>query len=153
MLTVRGKTYRLVVLAAHKFFGAVEVDAYGGRVMMAEPGKTVVDALDRPAYAGDVPEIAAMLRRGQNRLNGERLADYALRFRSQALVQRLGYLLDLLRWPLEASIRERLLAAVGQSTCYLGRPNRWGTGSDYDRTWRIVDNVPRQELLSEIEVV
>jgi len=152
LLTVRGKTYRLVVLAAHKFFGAVEVDAYGSRVMMAELEKTVVDALDRPAYAGGLPEIAAMLWRGQSRLEGERLADYALRFRSQSLVQRLGYLLDLLQWPWDIPVRERLLAAVGRSTCYLGRPSRWGTGGDYDRTWHIVDNVPRQELLSEIEV-
>ena len=42
---VRGKTYRL----AYKFFGAVEVDAYGNQVMMAEPEKAIVDALDRPA--------------------------------------------------------------------------------------------------------
>ncbi len=34
-LLVRDKEYRLVVQPAHKFFGAVEVDAYGSRVMMA----------------------------------------------------------------------------------------------------------------------
>ena len=39
LLTVRGKAYRLVVQPAHKFFGAVEVDAYGNQVMMAEPEK------------------------------------------------------------------------------------------------------------------
>jgi hypothetical protein len=45
MFDVRGKTYRL----AYKFFGAVEVDAYGSRVMMAEPEKVIVNALDRSA--------------------------------------------------------------------------------------------------------
>ena len=45
MLDVCGKTYG----PAYKFFGAVEVDAYGSRVMMAEPEKATVDALDRPA--------------------------------------------------------------------------------------------------------
>jgi len=45
VLDVCGKTYRL----AYKFFGAVEVDAYGSRVMMAEPEKAIMDALDRPA--------------------------------------------------------------------------------------------------------
>ena len=48
VLDVRGKTYRLVVQPAYQFFGAVEVDAYGSRVMMAEPEKAIVDALDRP---------------------------------------------------------------------------------------------------------
>jgi predicted transcriptional regulator of viral defense system len=152
LLTVRGKTYRLVVQPAFKFFGAAEVDAYGSRVMMAEPEKTVVDSLDRPAYAGDVPEVAAMLWQGQGRLDWGRLADYALRVRSQALVQRLGYLADLLQLPLEGPARTRLLDGVGKSTPYLGRPGQWGTGGEYDATWHVVDNVPRQELLAEIEV-
>jgi len=153
LLTVRGKAYRLIVQPAHKFFGAVEVDAYGSRVMMAEPEKTVVDALDRPAYAGDIPEIAAMLWRGRGQLDWDRLAAYALRVESQALVQRLGYLADLLDAPLGTSARDRLLASVSKSTPYLGRLSHWGTSGEYDATWHIVDNVPRQELLAEIEVL
>jgi predicted transcriptional regulator of viral defense system len=150
---VRGKEYRLVLQPLHKFFGAVEVDAYGSRVSMAEPEKTIVDALDRPEYAGDVPEIAGMLQRGQGRLNWDRLAEYAIRFESQALVQRLGYLSDSLRLPVAAQAHDLLLTRVGKSTPYLGRPGQWGTGGEYNSTWRIVDNVPRPELLSEIEVV
>jgi len=153
LLTVRGKAYRLIVQPAHKFFGAVEVDAYGSRVMMAEPEKTVVDALDRPEYAGDIPEIAAMLRRGQGQLDWDRLADYALRVESQTLVQRLGYLAELLNAPLGTSARNRLLAGVGKSTPYLGRLSQWGTGGEYDATWHIIVNVPRRELLAEIEVL
>lgn len=149
---VRGKEYRLILQPADKFFGSVEVNAYGSRVRMAEPEKTVVDALDRPEYAGDIPEIAGMLRRGEGRLDWHKLAEYCLRFRSQALVQRLGYLLDFLQLPAAAQVRDLLLAGVGKSTPYLGRPGRWGTGGEYDSIWHIVDNVPRQELLAEIEV-
>jgi len=149
---VRGKEYRLVFQPPHKFFGTVEIDAYGSRVSMAEPEKTIVDALDRPEYAGDIPEIAGMLQRGRGRLNWEILADYTLRFESQALIQRLGHLLDLLRLPVPAPARDRLSAGVGKSTPYLGRPGQWGTGGEYDPIWRIVNNVPRQELLAEIEV-
>jgi len=152
LLTVRGKRYRLVVQPDQKFFGATEVDAYGSQVMMARPEKSVVDALDRPKYAGDVPEIAAMLQRGQGQLDWSRLAEYALRFRSQALVQRLGYLADLLDVRMDPEVKEQLLAGVGESTPYLGRTSRWGTGGDYDATWRVVDNVPRRELLAELEV-
>ena len=153
LLTVRGKAYRLVLQPAHKFFGSVEVDAYGSRVMMAEREKTVVDALDRPAYAGDIPEIAAMLSRGRGQLDWDRLADYALRMESQTLIQRLGHLADLLNAPLGASARARLLTGVGKSTPYLGHLGQWGTGGEYDATWRIIDNVPRRESLAEIEVL
>ena len=37
-------TYRLVLQSSHKFFGAMDVDAYGTRVRMAEPEKTIVSA-------------------------------------------------------------------------------------------------------------
>jgi predicted transcriptional regulator of viral defense system len=149
---VRGKEYRLVFQPPHKFFGAVEVDAYGSRVRMAEPEKAVVDALDRPEYAGDIPEIAGMLQRGRGRLDWDKLAEYGLRFESQALNQRLGYLIGLLGLSVPKQARDLLLAGVGKSTPYLGRPGQWGTGGEYNATWRIVDNIPRQELLSEIEV-
>lgn len=150
LLTVRGREYRLVKQAPHKFFGSVEVDAYGTPVMMTTPEKTVVDCLDRPLYAGELPEIAAMLWRGKGRLEWEAVADYALRFESHALVQRLGYLVALLDIPVSAEARDRMLSGVGSGTRYLGRRRRWGTGGEYDAAWRIVDNVPRDELLAEI---
>lgn len=149
---VRGKEYRLVFQPQHKFFGAVDIDAYGSRVSMADLEKTILDALDRPEYAGDIPEIAGMLQRGKGRLNWDKLAEYGPRFESQALVQRLGYLGDLLQLPVPEQARGLLLAGVGKSTPYLGRPGHWGTGGEYNSTWRIVDNVPQRELLAEIVV-
>lgn len=149
---VRGKQYRLVFQSPPKFFGAVEVDAYGSRVRMAEPEKAIVDALDHPEYVGDVPEIAGMLSRGKGRLDWEQLTEYGLRFESQSLIQRLGYLLDLLHLPISEKARDLLRTGIGKSTPYLGRSGKWGTGGKYDSTWRIVDNVPRHELLAEIEV-
>lgn len=142
----------MVFQPASKFFGDVEVDAYGSPVRMAEPEKTIVDALDRPEYAGDIPEIAAMVQRGRGRLDWATIAGYALRFESQALLQRLGFLIDLLRLPVPAEVRDRLLGAIGRSTPYLGRPGSWGTGGDYNPIWRIVDNLPREALMAETEV-
>ncbi len=152
LLVVRDKEYRLVTQPAHKFFGAQDVDAYGSRVQMAEPEKAVLDCLDRPQHAGDISEVAAMLWHGKGRLKWSVLADYALRFRSQSLVQRLGYLADLLSLPMDGEPRERLLRGSGRNTCYLGQPGRWGRGGAYSATWRVVDNVPRRELLGDVEV-
>ena len=60
-----------------------------------------------------------MLWRGRSQLDWNRLADYALRVRSQALVQRLGYLADAIGQPVETSVRDRLLAGIGKNTPYL----------------------------------
>lgn len=152
LFVVRDKEYRLVRQPAHKFFGATEVDAYGSRVQMAEAEKAVLDCLDRPQYAGDIPEVAAMLWHGKGRLDWRRLANYALRFHTQSLVQRLGYLVDLLNLPMDGETRAWLLRGTGKNTCYLGQPGRWGRGGEYHATWRVVDNVPRQELLGDVEV-
>ena len=88
---------------------------------------------------------------GKGRLVWPRLADYALCYRCQSLTQRLGYLIDLLSLPIDAEARERLLRGTGKTTCYLGQPGRWGRGGEYNATWRMVDNVPRQALLGDIE--
>jgi len=45
-----------------------------------------------------------------------------------------------------------MLRGTGKSTCYLGQPGRWQRGGEYNATWRVVDNVPRRELLGDVEV-
>jgi len=150
---VRAKEYRLVFQPEHKFFGWSEVDAYGSPVNMAEPEKAVLDSLDHPSYAGDMPEIAGMLWRGRNSLDWQKMVEYAMRFRSRALMQRLGYLLDAIKIPIDVKTRSLLQEkAVAVGKCYLGQPSRWGTGGDYSSTWRVVNNIPRKELVAELEV-
>jgi predicted transcriptional regulator of viral defense system len=150
---VREKEYRLVLLPEYKFFGWSEMDAYGSRVNMAEPEKAVLDSLDHPLYAGDIPELATMLWRGRNRLEWQKMVEYAMRFRSRALLQRLGYLLEAIEIPIEPQIRKFLLEkTITNGKCYLGQPGRWGTGGEYSSTWRVVDNIPRKELIAELQV-
>jgi predicted transcriptional regulator of viral defense system len=151
-IQVREKGYRLVIQPAHKFFGFVEANAYGTKVNMAEQEKVILDCLDRPGYAGDIPEITGMIQRGKSHLDWQKMIVYAARFKSQALLQRLGYLLDLLNIAVDSKVRNMLLTeAQGNSKCYLGQPRRWHTGGKYNPTWRVVDNIPRQELMAELE--
>jgi predicted transcriptional regulator of viral defense system len=150
---VREKEYRLVFQPEHKFFGWAVVNAYGSQVNMAEPEKAVLDSLDRPAYAGDIPEVIAMLWRGRNSLDWQKIVEYAVRFRSHSILQRLGYMLDAAKIPIHPETRSTLLeASVAETKCYLGQPARWGTGGKYNSTWRIVDNIARKELFAELEV-
>jgi predicted transcriptional regulator of viral defense system len=152
-MLIRDKQYRMVIQPAHKFFGFIQIDAYGSPVNMAEREKTILDSLDRPGYAGDIPEVAGMIQRGKSNLDWNKLVDYAVRFETKALLQRLGYLIDLLNLPIEPEARNRLFVqASGNTKCYLGQPRRWHTGGNYNATWRVVGNIPRRELLAEIEV-
>ena len=151
-LSIRDREYRVIALPDYKFFGFAEAEAYGSPVNMAGPEKTLLDSLDRPIYAGDIPEIAAMLWRGKNIFDWQQVVDGALRFRSKSLLQRLGYLIDLLALNIDQAQRQKLLEAVDKNVCLLGQAKRWGTGGEYNSTWQVVGNISRQELLAEIEV-
>jgi predicted transcriptional regulator of viral defense system len=150
---VRGTECQVVNLPQAKFFGFKEVDAYGQPVQMAEIEKTILDSLDRPQYAGDIPEIATMLWRGRNRLDWEKLSLQTEPFRSKSLNQRLGYLLKTLNLEVPVLEFKRLATSGGKTTCYLGALSRWGKGGDFDPTWNVVDNIPRAVLLADTENV
>ena len=151
-LLVREKIFQTILQPPHKFFGFTETNAYGSQVMMADPEKTVLDSLDKPVYAGDIPEIVVMLLRGKSRFNWDKLADYALRFKSQSLIQRFGYLVDLLNLPVTGSFHDELFSQIGKTTCYLGQPSRWKKGGKHNSVWNVMDNIPSEALLADIEV-
>lgn len=176
---IRGVEYRFVSLKPSKFFGYRETEVYTAQVVMAEPEKAVVDSLDKMGYAGGIVEVARVVHsslrqdfgeslvlwprdRGlsraaqdttPHRVDLEKLADYALRMESKALVQRLGYLLETLGDSLPPGLEDRLLSGIGKSKTYLGPNSRWGTGGDYDPKWQVVVNVPAQQLMGEIRVM
>ena len=84
------------------------------------------------------------------------LADYALRMKSHSLVQRLGFVIDFLGKqqgvgkPLSPDLRKLLMINVGRSVVYLDKrkPKKGALSND----WKIMNNVSREQLLSEIEV-
>ena len=149
---IRGVEYRFVSLEPSKFFGYHKTKVYTAEVMMAEPEKSAVDSLDKMSYAGGIAEVARVVQVARQRVDLHKLADYALRMGSHALVQRLGYLLEALGDPLLPEVADRLLVGVGRSKTYLGPTSRWGTGGKYNARWQVVVNVPTQQLLGEIRI-
>jgi predicted transcriptional regulator of viral defense system len=58
--------------------------------------KTFIDCLFKPEYAGGVVEIAKAIYASRNKIKFDKLLDYAIKFDSQAVVKRLGFLLETL---------------------------------------------------------
>ncbi|MCX6028155.1 MAG: hypothetical protein NT169_02490 [Chloroflexi bacterium] len=61
-------------------------------------------------------------------MDPQRLADYAARMASHALVQRLGYLWERLGGVWAPEVAAALQAGLGQAKTYLGPTRQWGTG-------------------------
>ncbi len=151
----QGVTFKFVTLSKHKFFGYRLERVFDADVYMAEPEKSLVDSFDKPHYAGGIEQLARITWRGFARVDQIRLVDYAIRMKSHALVQRLGFIIDFLARegviePLSPELRKLLLSHVRKAPIYLD-PRKPKTGS-FSNEWRIVCNVSRAQLLSEVEV-
>ena len=68
--------------------------------------KTIIDCLFKPTYAGGISEIAKALYLAQDKLGIDKLFTYGQQFHSQAVIKRLGFLLELLG--IRTSILEKM---------------------------------------------
>jgi len=150
----RNNRFRFITLSKYKFFGFQEVEVHGTKVKMAEPEKTLVDSVDKMKYAGGIAEVLAVIHNGLKEVERQKLTNYAVRMRSHSLIQRLGYLIDVLAsegltsFPEET--RKKLLKHVGNTVIYLD-PSREKRGR-LAKAWNIIANVAENELLSEVQI-
>jgi predicted transcriptional regulator of viral defense system len=79
------------------FFGAKKlwIDDFN-KVQCSDLEKTIVDCLFKPDYAGGIVEIARAIYISRDKLKFDILLEYVKKFKSQAVVKRLGFLLELL---------------------------------------------------------
>lgn len=145
---VRDTRYVFAVVPPARFFGFEEVAALGERVQMATRERALLDAIDRPQLAGGVGEVSRMVARAGHRLDWQAALDLLRRWDNPALVQRLGYLLDLHRIEIPTWERAMLLAIVRpKSKILLGPRARWGTSGRLAGCWNVVENVPGHLLV------
>ncbi|MFN7686425.1 MAG: hypothetical protein ACK5OP_01725 [Sphingobacteriales bacterium] len=79
------------------FFGAKKtwVDNFN-KVLCSDLEKTIIDCLFKPDYAGGIVEIARAIYISKEKIRFDTLLDYVKKFDSQAVIKRLGFLLETL---------------------------------------------------------
>lgn len=148
---IRDTTFRFVTLIERKFFGYTPTKVFEAEVNMSDPEKTVLDCVDRVENAGGTGEVARIILGAGLKIDWERLAAYAAKMGSVALVQRLGYLAERVKVEIPAGPRARLRSHMKRgSRSYLASPVRWGRNARYDAEWQLLVNVPDREILSEV---
>jgi predicted transcriptional regulator of viral defense system len=144
---IRGKRYVFVHVPKERFLGAAETQVLGATVHMATVERALLDALDRPRYAGGIGEVSRITAHAASRVSWKVLLDLIRRCRSSALAQRLGYFLDLHGVSVPDDVRRGLLELVRpHSKIQLGPRRKWGTRGRLARPWNVVENVPRHVL-------
>ena len=106
-VVLKGVEFQFIYHNAKHFFGVkkVWIDSYN-KVPCSDLEKTMIDCLYIPAYAGGIVEVAKALWMAREKLNYDKLLEYAKRFDSQVVMKRLGYLLDKLE--IQTEIIEQL---------------------------------------------
>ncbi len=150
-----GGTFKFVTLSKHKFFGYKQERVFDTEVLMAEPEKSIVDSFDKPKYTGGIEQLARITWRALPNLDKEKLIDYAQRMNSHSLVQRMGFIIDFLSVeglvePFPLHLRKQLIQRVGKTPIYLdSRKEKIG---QFSKEWLIINNIPKDQMLSEIEI-
>jgi predicted transcriptional regulator of viral defense system len=150
--TIREHRYVFVHVPERRFFGFGQIAVLGEPVQMATVERALLDAVDRPRYAGGIGEVSHIAARAATRVSWDAMLDLLRRWGSSALVQRLGCFLDLHKAHVPDKVKAALLDLVRpKSKILLASRRKWGTTGKLVRTWNVVENVPRDVLLPKDE--
>jgi predicted transcriptional regulator of viral defense system len=142
-----------VTVREKKFFGHERAKIDNEQVIVSDLEKTLIDSLDRPALVGGIEAVARFIQVASPRTDFEKLLQYTKRNGNRALAVRLGYLVETLRIPKipEYFIHE-LRRHVNHLITPFGEVKRWGKSGHINPNWNIIENVPINNLTSEIEI-
>jgi predicted transcriptional regulator of viral defense system len=90
---VGGTIYRFVQVKSERFFGAEKVWVGDARINITDLERTLLDGLTMPQHCGDFAEVLTAFEKAVEKMNVDRITDYALRL-DQATAKRLGWILE-----------------------------------------------------------
>lgn len=85
--------YQFIRVKPERFFGTEKVWVGEARVTITDPERTLLDGLMMPQYCGDFAEVLHAFRVRGDRLDVDRIVEYALRL-DAATAKRLGWVLE-----------------------------------------------------------
>ena len=146
-LKIKNIPFQFIYHNEKHFFGSKKawINSFQ-QVECSDLEKTFIDALFKPEYAGGITEIAKALYKSKEKIDYNKLLEYALRFDSLAVSKRLGYLLELLQIKSPAI---ESLQNLKTKSYFLLEPSRPKEGKRLSR-WNIQENVDNQSILSPI---
>jgi len=96
-LKIKEVSFQFIYHNDKHFFGEKRmwIDNFN-KVLCSDLEKTIIDCLFKPDYAGGIVEVAKAIYISKDKIKYETLLEYAKKFDSQAVIKRLGFLLEIL---------------------------------------------------------
>ncbi len=146
-LLVKNIPFQFVYHSEEHFFGNTKmwIDSFN-KVQCSDLEKTFIDCLFKPQYAGGITEIAKAIHKSKDKIEYPKLLDYAKQFNSQAVIKRMGFLLELLE--IKNPVIDKLQKLRTNSFVAL-EPSYPKEGKTIFR-WAIQQNLDSNSILSPI---
>lgn len=129
------------------FFGIknIWIDNYN-KVQCSDLEKTIVDCLYKPDYAGGIVEVAKAIYQSKEKIRFDILLEYVIKFRSQAVSKRLGFILETLK--IDTPIIEKLQGLIKNS--YVVLDTELPESGKFQSRWKIQINLEVETIQTAI---
>ena len=147
ILKIKDVDFQFIYHNEKHFFGLKKtwIDSFN-RVLCSDLEKTFVDCLFKPDYAGGIVEIARAIYISRDKIKYDKLLDYAERFDSQAVIKRLGFVLETLK--IKTEIIGRLQNQITKS--YVLLDTELPKSGKMISRWSIQQNLETETIKSAI---
>jgi len=125
-----------------KFFGVQRIKYSDSFLNVSDIEKTIIDCLERYDLCGGIDEVARIISNALKDINGKKLVEYLKRFGNQPLLQRMGFIMDILLlngFDIDKELLKYMEKLVGKRK-YCLDPKMKGKGR-YSKRWKIVENI------------
>ena len=142
-INIKKVRFQFIYHNKHHFFGAnkIWIDNYN-KVLCSDLEKTIIDCLFKPDYTGGIVEIARAIYVSRKKIKYDNLLEYAIKFNSQAVIKRLGFLLELLE--IETDIIEKLQKLRTKSVVLLD--TELPQSGKIQTKWSIQQNIEKETI-------
>jgi len=146
-LNIKNVTFQFVYHNKTHFFGSkkIWIDSFN-KVLCSDLEKTIIDCLFKPEYAGGIVEVAKAIYASKTKINFDTLLEYTIKFGSQAVIKRLGFLLELLK--IENPILEKLQKI--KTASYVVLDTELPKEGKRNARWSVQKNIDTDTILNAI---
>ena len=146
-MKIKGHKFQFIYHNSDHFFGIKNtwIDSFN-KVPCSDLEKTFVDCLYKPDYAGGITEIVKALFKSKDKIDYDKLLEYCIKFNTQSVIKRLGFILETLR--IHTPILEKLQHLKTESYILL-EPSYEKKGK-LIKKWSIRQNIEISDITSSI---
>lgn len=147
ILEIEGIKFQFIYHNKDHFFGnkKIWIDGFN-KASCSDLEKTFIDGLYKPDYAGGIVEIAKALYKSKDKIDYQKLFHYCERFKTQSVIKRLGFLLEILE--IKNPIAESLQRIKSDSYILL-EPSYEKKGKSISK-WNVLQNMETMDITSSL---